>query len=221
MRVFLLALGAMAAASAASGCKDLEPPPPAPFQLYVKVESDPGLAVVGAVVSRNNKTLATTGADGRALLTFAGEEGEGAMANVSVKCPDTFQSPTKPLVLKLTRLADKTKIPEYGVSCPPMLRKVVVAVKAENGPFLPVVYLNRQITKTDASGAAHFALEVAPGAQFNVTLDTSDNSRLKPVSPSKPFTVGQTDDILVFEQKFDVEKPKVFVYRPNIPRALN
>jgi hypothetical protein len=204
---------------ALGGCKDLDPPPPAPFQLYVKVESDPGRAVQGASVSRGNKALAQTGADGRAMLTLGGNEGD--VADIFIKCPETFQSPTKPIGVRLTRLSDKTRIPEYTTSCPPMLRKVVVAVKAENGPFLPVVYLNKAITRTDASGAAHFALEVAPGAQFNVVLDTAENSKLKPVSPSKPFTVGQTDDILVFEQKFDVEKVKTYVYRPNIPKALN
>ena len=221
MRALAVAFVALAATTGA-GCKDLEPPPPKPFQLYVKVESDPGRPVPAAIIARNNKTLSTTDNNGRAMLTFAGEEGEGATVQVSVKCPDTFQSPSKPVPLKLTRLSDPTKIPEYAVSCPPTLRHVVVAVKADNGPFLPVMYLNRQITKTDAAGAAHFALEVAPGAQFAVTLDTSENSRLKPPSPSKPFTVGQADDILVWEQKFDVEKPKAApVFRPNIPRALN
>ena len=107
------------------------------------------------------------------------------------------------------------------MTCPPTLRRVVVAVKAENGPNLPVVYLNKVITRTDVSGAAHFALEVAPGAQFQVTLDTGENTKLKPPSPSKPFTVPQHDDILVFDQKFEVEKTRVFVSRPNIPKALN
>ena len=123
--------------------------------------------------------------------------------------------------IRLTRLADKTKVPEYQVACPPMLRRVVVAVKADNGPNLPVVYLNRAITRTDASGAAHFALEVAPNTQFAVTLDTTGHDRMKPQSPSKPFTVGQTDEILVFEQKFEVEKKPVIVFKPRIPRALN
>ena len=52
-----------------------------------------------------------------------------------------------------------------------MLRRVVVAVKAENGPNLPVMYLNHAITRTDPSGAARFVLDVAPGAQFKVTLE--------------------------------------------------
>jgi hypothetical protein len=131
-------------------------------------------------------------------------------------------SPSKPTSVRLTRFADKSKVPEYTVACPPMLRRVVVAVKAENGPNLPVVYLNKVITRTDVSGAAHFALEVAPNTQFQVTLDTAENSRLKPISPSKPFTVPSHDDILVFDQKFDLEKVRVIAApRPNIPKALN
>jgi hypothetical protein len=102
-----------------------------------------------------------------------------------------------------------------------MLRSVVVAVKSENGPNLPVMYLNRPVARTDAAGAAHFLLQMAPGAQFVVTLDTSENAKLKPANPSKPFTVGQNDDIFVFEQKFETEKTRVVVARPTIPRALN
>ena len=210
---------AAAAAVTSSGCKDLEPPPAPPFQIFIRVDSDPGHAVANATVSRNNKVLATTTAEGRAMLTIAGAEGE--TTDVMVKCPDNFMSPTKPTSIRLTRFADKSKVPEYTVSCPPMLRRVVVAVKADNGPNLPVVYLNRVITRTDTSGAAHFALEVAPGAQFQVALDTGEQPRLKPPTPSKPFTVGTHDDILVWEQKFELEKQRVVVVKPNIPRALN
>lgn len=205
--------------AASSGCKDLDPPPPPPFQFYVKVESDPGRPVAGANVARaNNKTPTQTGPDGRAMLTITGAEGD--VVDVFVKCPETFTSPGNPISVRLTRPADKSRIPEYSTACPPSLRKVVVAVKAENGAGLPVLYLNKPITRTDPSGAAHFALEVAPGAQFNVTLDTTENSKLKPVNPTKPFTVGQSDDILVWEQKFDVEKPKVVVYRPQVARPI-
>ncbi|MDB4942697.1 MAG: hypothetical protein JWP97_2231 [Labilithrix sp.] len=216
----ILAFGCLVVAFASTSCKDLDPPPLPPFQIFVRIESDPGQRVAGAVISRNNKPLGTTGADGRAMLTLTGAEGE--TTDVMIKCPDQLQSPTKPTSVRLTRFSDKTKVPEYTVMCPPTLRKVVVAVKADNGPNLPVVYLNHVITRTDPSGAAHFALEVAPGAQFQVTLDTQENARLKPVSPSKPFTAPQHDEILVFDQRFDVEKEKPkFVARPNIPRALN
>ncbi|QUS47115.1 hypothetical protein [Salmonella enterica] len=100
------------------------------------------------------------------MLTLVGAEGE--TTDVTIKCPDAFMSPAKATSIRLTRFADKSKVPEYTVSCPPMLRRVVVAVKADNGPNLPVMYLNRMITRTDLSGAAHFALEVAPNTQFQV-----------------------------------------------------
>ena len=217
--MFFVAAAAAVTALTAASCKDLDPPPTPPFQIFIRIDSDPGHPVQGAMVTRNNKTLATTGPDGRGMLTLAGAEGE--TTDVTIKCPDAFLSPAKPTSIRLTRFADKSKVPEYTVTCPPTLRRVVVAVKAENGPNLPVVYLNKVITRTDLSGAAHFALEVAPGTQFQVTLDTADNNKLKPQSPSKPFTVPQHDDILLFDQKFDVEKTRVVVFKPNIPKALN
>lgn len=221
MKIHIAAALALAlSAMATSSCKDLDPPPPPPFQIFIRVEGDPGRPVPGTTVVRNNKTLGTTGPDGRTMLTLKGVEGE--TTDVNIKCPDAFTSPPKPTSIRLTRFADKSKVPEYSVICPPMLRHVVVAVKADNGPNLPVVYLNKVITRTDVSGAAHFALEVAPNTQFQVTLDTHENSRLKPVSPSKPFTVPSHDEILVFDQKFEVERARVFAApRPNIPRALN
>lgn len=208
------------AAIATSSCKGLDPPPAPPFQIFIRVESDPGRPVTGATVTKNSKSLGATGPDGRALLTLTGADGE--TTDVTIKCPDAFTSPPKPTSLRLTRFADRSKVPEYSVTCPPMLRHIVVAVKAENGPNLPVVYLNKVITRTDLSGAAHFALEMTPNTQFQVTLDTAENARMKPPSPTRPFTVPAHDDILVFDQKFELEKVRAPSFaRPNVPRALN
>jgi hypothetical protein len=197
-----------------------QPPPPAPFQIFVRVDSDPGRPVEGASITHANKVIGTTNAEGRAMLTFPGAEGE--IADVLVMCPEGFQSPTKALSLRLTRLADKTKVPEYSVACPPTMRRVVVAVRADNGPNLPVVYLNRAVGRTDGSGAAHFALEVAPGSQFQVQLDTGDRKDLKPQKPTKAFVVNQQDDILLFDQKFTVERKIVRAPKgPSIPRPIS
>jgi hypothetical protein len=201
-----------------SGCAgvSLDPPPPPPFKVAIAVEGDPGHPVSGAIVSRADKTVATTGVDGRAELTLNGADGE--MVDATIKCPDGHTSPTKPISMRLARTRDG-RAPIFQVSCPPTQRHVVVAVKAENGANLPVVYLGRVITHTDASGAAHFALEAAPGEQFQVTLDTS-GEKLKPPSPSKPFTVGSNDEIFVFDQKFDVEKKKVVRHKTTIATCL-
>lgn len=186
------------------GCA--EPPPPEPFSISVKVESDPGKPVANANISRANRPLGTTNAEGRSTLKIAGVEGE--ITDVMVTCPEGFQTPTKPLSIRLTRLAEKSKIPEYAVSCPPAMRRVVVAVRAENGPNLPVMYLDRPVTRTDTAGAASFALEVPPGSQFTVALSTAERKDIKPISPSKLFVVNAQDDVFLFDQKFEVEKKK-------------
>lgn len=203
----------------AGACGD--PPPPAPFEVYVRVEGDPGKPIEGATITRGGKQLAVTNVEGRAMLKLAGAEGE--IADVTVTCPAGFSSPKSPTNVRLTRLADKTKVPEYPVACPPNVRRVVVAVRAENGPNLPVLYLGKAITKTDESGAAHFALEVAPGAQFQVVLDTAERKDIKPQQPAKIFVVSQQDEILLFDQKFEVERKVTYVPRPvvNIPRPIS
>ena len=213
---FGLTLTLASLALVGAGCE--APPPPAPFQIYVKVESDPGRPIAGAVVSRAGKELGRTGPDGRAMVKMPGVEGE--IVDVGVTCPEGYAPPKAPINVRLTRLADKTKIPEYALNCPPNLRRVVVAVRADNGPFLPVMYLGKPITKTDEAGAAHFALEVPPGTQFQVVLDTSERKDLKPPSPPKVFVVAQQDDILLFDQRFEVEKKVVVVQKVYVPKAL-
>jgi hypothetical protein len=202
-------------AASVLGCTS--PPPPDPFPISVKVEGDPGKPLQGATITREKRSLGMTNAEGRATLRLPGIEGE--ITDVTVTCPEGYQTPGKPLSIRLTRLAEK-KIPEYAVQCPPSIRRVVVAVRAENGPHLPVTYLNQQITRTDASGAASFALEVPPGSQFMVALSTAERKDIKPINPSKLFVVKQEDDVFLFDQKFEVEKrkpappPVVHVPRP-------
>ncbi len=204
-----------------SGCgkMSLEPPPPPPFKVAIAVEGDPGHPITGATVVRRDKTVATTGADGRAELTLNGADGE--MVDASIKCPEGHTSPPRPISIRLARTGDG-KAPVFKVTCPPTQRKVVVAIKAENGANLPVVYLGKVIARTDASGAAHFAIEAPPGGQFQVLLDTSgkEGEKLKPQNPTRPFTVGQTDDILLYEQKFDIERKRVVHHKPKLPTCL-
>jgi hypothetical protein len=201
----------------ACGKMSLDPVPPPPFTVAFAVEGDPGEPLTGATVSRNDRTIATTGTDGRAQITLEGADGE--IVDTSIKCPEGHTSPLHPVSIRLARTGDG-KAPVFKVTCPASQRHVVVAVKAENGPNLPVVYLGKVITRTDASGAAHFAIEAPPGDQFQVTLDTADDKKLSPVSPSKPFTVGARDDIFVFEQKFEVEKKKVRVVKKKLAICL-
>jgi hypothetical protein len=101
------------------------------------------------------------------------------------------------------------KIPEFLVTCAPERRTVLVAVRAENGPGLPVLYLGTEVARTDGSGAANVMLELPAEEQFDLTLGTPDGTKLHPRNPSETFRVPDHDDILSFNQAFLVEKRPV------------
>ena len=108
---------------------------------------------------------------------------------------------------------------EYRALCPPLYRNVVVAVRAENGPNLPVMYLGQMYARTDASGAAHFMVRVRPYEQFDVTLATSEkgNEWLRPQNPAKAFVAKAQDEVMFFDQRFQVEKKPVGPRGPSGP----
>lgn len=199
-----LLVGVFALCSA--GCGMFEPPPPpAPFKAIVNVTGDPGHPIFGVPVSSGKQEPVLTGIDGKANLLFNGAEGD--IREVTVTCPVGHQQAKGSISIRLTRVVGDA-VPTYAVSCPPLRRKVVVAVRAENGPHLPVKYLNQVVATTDAGGAAHFALEIEPGT-FSVQLDTSGRDDLSPPNPGRILSVGQQDDVLVLDQKFAVKKKYV------------
>lgn len=213
-----LLVGGLAIVSAGCG-KQLDAPPPPPFKFSVKVDSDLNHPLVGARVLHQDKEVGVTLADGRAIVALKGMEGDSA--TLIVKCPDTNQQPP-PITVALRRLADQ-RISEYAVQCPPLVRRVVVGVRADGGPNLPVVFLGSTVARTDLSGAAHFALDVKPGEQFEVLIKTDDQPKLLPKNPTRSFVMPQRDDVVVFNQAFSLEKKKVVYHgavKPVGPRPV-
>lgn len=200
----LVGVGALTFMLSGAGCFE-GPPPPAPYKAVVTVHGDPGRPLFGATVTTDKSQPILTDVDGRANLSLTGAEGD--VREVNVTCPPGHQQVGGAISIRLTRLAGDA-LPTYAVTCPPRRRKVVVAVRAENGPYLPVRYLNQIVATTDAGGAAHFALEIEPGT-FSVQLDTSERKDLKPPSPGRILSVGQQDDVLVLDQRFEVIKKYV------------
>lgn len=176
------------------------------YAASVEVEGDPGSPLASAVIERDGVPLATTRADGRVTLQLRGAEGD--VASLNVKCPAEYSSPSTPLEVPLRRLVDTTRFASYRVSCPPQTRRVVIAVRATNGADLPVMYLGREVAHTDASGAAHFELHLRAGERFEVTLNTEQRPALSPKNPSATFVASDRDDLLFFDQRFDLPRVK-------------
>ncbi len=206
----LVSIAPLAALVAISGCKFLEPPPAPSFEATVKVVGDPDEPVAGAKVTYKTELIGVTDAAGRLSLRLKGAEGE--VFDLTVACPQGYQSPSKPLTVTLRRIADQTTKPEYRVACPPTTRRIVVAVRAENGASLPVTYLGREVARTDASGAAHVKLDVTPNQAIQLVLDTGEEKDLRPQNPAHTFEVKGADDVFVLDQSFKVER-KIRYYR--------
>ena len=226
----LLPLAVLAVLSLAACGEEVKVKPKPPLEVAVVVSSDPGKPIEGANVTYAGKIIATTNAKGVAKLTLKGNEGDSY--DVKIKCPEGFQSPAKAVTIPLQRLADPSEGPEYDVACPPLTRTVVVALRAENGPNLPVTYLGHAVGRTDGSGAATILLpDVDAETSLALTLDTSEkgNEALRPQNPSNTFVVKGQDDIFAWDQKFVVEaaKKKVWVAGParqgpvGLPTKLN
>lgn len=191
------------------GCGILKPPPAKPFEARLKVFGEPEQPLAGADVFYKQKKIGTTDAAGTVSFRLKGAEGE--VYDLTVKCPQGYTSPAKPVSVVLRKTADVTKRPEYQVDCPKATRTVVVAVRADAGPNLPVMYLGREIGKTDVSGAAHVLLELPPNQVFQLELSTrGDEAKdLRPPNPTFAFEVKQEDAVFVLDQKFKVERKYV------------
>jgi hypothetical protein len=209
---FAFALGLVACSKVDVGFDD---PKQVPFEVQVRVTSDPGKALPGAQILAATKVVGKTDANGSARVRFGGKEGD--QVDLMVKCPADYESPSSPLTVSLRRLAAGSRPPLFEARCPPTLRTVVVGVRSDNGANLPVTVLGRMVARTDASGAAIFTLRVKPSEQVVVSLSTSEKGaeQLRPPNPTVTFVAKDKDDFIVLDQNFTIEKKPVH-YRPKV-----
>ena len=208
----LILLGLTASlAGAGCGAPDAEEPSRLAFTTDVVITSDPGHGVPGVELIASGSPVATTDAEGRARVSLQGTEGDSV--EIAAKCPAGFQSPAEPITVSLRRLSAGSRAPSFVARCAPLTRTVVIGIRAENGPNLPVTYLGKEVGRTDAWGAAHVLLTVKASEQVTLGLDTKSGSekrpKLRPASPTLTFVAKDKDDFVSLEQKFDIERTVV------------
>jgi len=175
----------------------------------VSVKSDGGEAIAGAEVFQGPSLIARTGEAGTARIEVQGREGDSF--SIVVRCPPAYRSPEAPIeVRRLEVSSDNAKTPAYEVRCVKLRHFMVVAVLAENGPDLPVVYLGREVARTDASGAAHVVLEMNVHDRAELMLSTSgrESEKLHPQNPVSVFEMADHDDLQLFTLTFTRDPKK-------------
>lgn len=197
------------ACASLGACKPVPPPPP--VTVLVKVVDEGKTPVENAEIASASQVITTTNAEGRAEITVSGRE--GATFFVDVRCPQGYRSPEAPLEVRRLDNGSATA-PEYVTKCNRLRHRLVVnlSVKAPTGANvagLPVLYLGKPLTKTDAEGKAKVALEGDVLERVDLMVDTNDTSFAKyhPQNPVGSFEIPNRDDETSFEVKFTVDKP--------------
>lgn len=173
---------------------------PATFAVTLRIVSDPGVALEGVAVAHDPGGTQLSDADGRVTAMVQGREGD--TASFVVRCPEGYRSPDAPIAIVLRRFVDPRATPEHEVACPPLSRRLVVAVRAPGGAGLPVLAGGVELARTDAQGVAHVSWDLSVGESLELTLDTSAQPDLQPSSPRQIFGGLRADEVLVFEQRF-------------------
>jgi hypothetical protein len=202
---------ALASALLAAACSHQAPVKN--YDLTVHVEADPSEPLAGARLFHAGQELGVTAADGRVAVRATGNEGQ--RIDLTISCPDGYRSPELPLSVTLRRASER---PEYFATCSPLSRKLVVAARLEHGAGLPIRYLGRELSRSDAAGVAHLVIEAEPDKTVELTIDTSEQPQLRPKSPTARFLVGNRDEIVVLQQAFQSRhKPAVRAQQPTGP----
>lgn len=189
---------------ALTGCAAKQAPS---FALAIRVESDPGQALGGVAVALLRRPLGVTDDTGVLATSLRGLPGE--TVELSVICPTGYRSPTPQLIVRLRQLAEREKRPEYRVLCAPTVRTLVLAVRANGAPQVPVHILGEEIARTDKDGVAHARLLLAPGETIIVKLDTSDkqHATLMPHDPELRIVMPEHDEVVLIDQTFKRPAP--------------
>ena len=176
--------------------------------IVVHVDDERGEGLAGAELVVDGQPMGTTDTTGVVRLHLDGPVGQ--LYEARVRCPAEYRSPSAPLPLR--RVAVEGAGPaEHRAVCHSLRRTVVVAVRAENGADLPILYLGKEVARTDASGAAHVSARLQVGERFELTLltDVPGREGLRPKNPVFSMEVGETDQVVPFDVTLTLpSKPK-------------
>lgn len=177
-------------------------PPPAPeFRLSFTALAD-ATPLAGVEIAIAGRPLGVTGATGVLRANLRGRE--GAVVSYRVNCPDGYRDPEEPPPVTLRQFAGLDPVAaargvEISIQCRPSDRLAAVVVRSGGIANIPVLMQGQPVALTDASGVAHLMLKLPPNTSFTMALDTSAHPRIAPASPSQPFVVPDSDEVLIFD----------------------
>ncbi len=186
-------------------------PAPQSVVLIIEVVDHNERPVPGTDVTIDGASIGATDESGHFQTRLSGPEGR--RVHVQISCPDRWiaeDGETRDLSVRFLKRLDPRESAmapmDARFKCVYRTRRIVLLVRTDQVPNLPVFALGAQIAATDAEGVAQAVLEGVPGDEIEVTLNTSENPELRPAMPSRRLTVPKTNQIIVFDQKFEKQQ---------------
>lgn len=186
-------------------------PAPAPVKVSLRVTTTRGAPVTGAEILMGRAVVARSDDTGAAKVDVGGREGDSF--ELEIRCPSPLRSPAAPIVIR--RLAIAGGEAEHAVKCEETRRTLVVVVRADNGPNLPILHLGKEIGRTDRSGAAHVKIEADVHERVELTLSTAgeEMAGVHPQNPVAAFEPAENDEVkelaVTFTKDAKRKPPKV------------
>jgi hypothetical protein len=187
------------------------PPPEARYELEFQASDDRGDPVEGLTVAIGETRIGNT--DARGLLRAEVNASKGERFPLHAPCPGDYLESDAPghVVFRDTRglAGARSTTIRLEIQCARRDRVAALLVHADGQAGMPILIDGLPHGHTGTGGYAHLRLDMQPGEQFEVALDSSDHPKLRPINPRRTMTLGAEDDLFVFDPVFvEVEPPK-------------
>jgi len=175
------------------------------YRVRLFVTNVPGDPLANVAVSVGSKRVGVTGPDGLANLKMIGDE--GTRVDLRIECPPNHRQPSQPVSVGLFDYATDD-IPQVSTICEQEKVRQGVIVRTIGAASLPFSLRGQPAGATDSVGVGHVLVEGEPGETVDLLFDTSEYPDLQPANPSVRLVLGNHDDAVLADQRFEVKRTK-------------
>ena len=190
------------------------------YQLSFQSLNDRGLPISNMKIAVGETLIGSTGPDGRLRAQVNARAGD--RFPLHAPCPDQTLKTEAPAQIVFQEShglsGEKNTTINVRVVCSRHERVAAVLVHADGYSDMPILIDGQRQGRTGPGGFAHLRLDLKPGSQFQVALDSSAHPRLQPSNPRQTLKIGSEDALFVFEPVFSQAKPARKSRRPTRPK---
>ena len=183
------------------------------FELRCLVKNGQSQPLADAKLTVQNRSIGTTDALGNLSVVLSGREGQEIP--ISFECPKGYHGVSLPNSVKLTKtrgLGESESRPWTMIEaiCESDKRDVIVIVQSNGVSGLPIRVGTQSVGVTDAQGNAQVLVRIdREHTGIEVGIDTETQPELLPKNPSRTFSIGHNDSIIVYTEKLAKKTSKV------------